>query len=129
MKGCSFRLDYLGLSCYLSSTSARSATLEHCWIVLKANKRKEFKQDVRVHVDVTGRTRESGEDLDFILLSVPSLLMCHNLLAAPFSLSASPSFSLIMLGVMTGGHQIKGSGPVIITGIGYVAINILLLLK
>lgn len=55
--------------------------------------------------------------------------MCHNLPTAPCSLTVSPTFSLIMLGLKTGNHQIKGSGPVIITGIGYAAINILLLLK
>ena len=58
---------------------------------------------------------ESSEDLDFILFSfLPEV----DLPAAPFSLTASPFFNLIMLELMTGGHQIKGSGPVIITVIG-----------
>lgn len=78
---------------------------------------------------MTGRTHEVEKDLDLFLLSAPSLLMCHNLPAAPFPPNASPSFSLIMLAVITEVIKLKVSGPVIITGIGYAAINILLIWK
>lgn len=111
------------LSCLDCSVSVSISVFEDLDAMTYSSYQKGIQTGCRCPRHVTGQTRESGEDLDFLL---ESLLMCHNIPAALFSPTVSPSFSLIMLGVMTGGHQIKGSGPEIISEIGYAAIKILL---